>query len=152
MMRVSIIADADIPVPPPGGNPKIQLFRASLLQSALFFVSFLLLTAGVAFEAATPTGNRNGFWSFVLIIPATGFLLSLANWYFIRMYRNKKRFSYFCGLLSALFILAGLGWGLIHYPANPSDGRYLFFTAFLILYTALSVLLSAHYAKLIGKE
>ena len=64
---------------------KINDWKASVLQSVLLFLMFALITAGVALEAETPVGMTNGFWALNLVIPATGFMLSLANWYFVRL-------------------------------------------------------------------
>ncbi len=63
----------------PATLSKINDWRASVLQSVLLFVSFAIITIGVALEAATPSGLMNGYWAVSLVIPATGFLLSLAN-------------------------------------------------------------------------
>ena len=72
---------------------KLNDWKASVLQSVLLFLSFALITLGVALEARTPSGIGNGFWALNLVIPATGFMLSLANWYFVRVYKNRKSFS-----------------------------------------------------------
>ena len=72
---------------------KLNDWKASILQSVLLFLSFALITIGVALEAKTPSGLLNGFWAYNLVIPATGFMLSLANWYFVRFYKNRQRFS-----------------------------------------------------------
>ena len=140
---------------------RINDWRASVMQSVLLFVSFALLTLGVAFEASTPIGDTNGLWAIALIIPVTGFLLSLANWYFIRIYRDKKTFSN-CSLIATLvFILAGYVWALIHYNnalSNLFSGSARS-TAFLAIGCVLSIalcviskLLSEKYARMTGKE
>ena len=72
---------------------RISAWKAAVLQSGLLFVSFAIITIGVALEAATPSGLMNGYWAVSLVIPATGFLLSLANWYFVRLYKSRKSFS-----------------------------------------------------------
>ncbi|MBQ7646691.1 MAG: zf-HC2 domain-containing protein [Clostridia bacterium] len=140
---------------------RINDWRASVMQSVLLFVSFALLTLGVAFEASTPIGDTNGLWAIALIIPVTGFLLSLANWYFIRIYSDKKTFSN-CSLIATLvFILAGYVWALIHYNntlANMFNGSARS-TVFLAIGCVLSIalciisrILSEKYARMTGKE
>ena len=74
----------------PKSFSKLNDWKASVLQSVLLFVSFALITIGVALEARTPSGIGNGFWALNLVIPSTGFMLSLANWYFVKVYKNKK--------------------------------------------------------------
>ena len=81
---------------------KLNDWKASVLQSILLFLSFALITLGVALEARTPSGIGNGFWALNLVIPATGFMLSLANWYFVRVYKNRKSFSFF-SLIALLY-------------------------------------------------
>lgn len=149
---------------------KIEDWKASILQSALLFLSFAIITLGVALEAKTPMGPLNGLWAQNLIIPATGFMLSLANWYFIRVYRNKKIFST-CSLLTTLSItLGGYLWSFIHY-GNPftelfadqtfrdilSDPKgFLLLNGLGLLLTVVfslsSKILSHRYANLLGKE
>ena len=58
---------------------KLNDWKASVLQSVLLFFSFALITIGVALEGKTPSGIGNGFWALNLVIPATGFMLSMAN-------------------------------------------------------------------------
>ena len=72
---------------------RVSDWKASVLQSVMLFVSFAIITLGVILEGSTPTGKTNGLWAVALIVPATGYLLSLANWFFVRIYKNKKMFS-----------------------------------------------------------
>ena len=83
---------------------KLNDWKASVLQSVLLFLSFALITVGVALEARTPSGIGNGFWALNLVIPATGFMLSLANWYFIRVYKSRKCFSNYSSLTQIEFL------------------------------------------------
>ena len=141
--------------------PRINSWKASLLQSVLLFVSFALLVFGVAREAATPEGVTNGLWALALIVPVTGFLLSLANWYFIRLYPCKKAFSACSLLVTAAFILLGYVWALLHYRStllNLFNGSALS-TGLLILGCVLTIglciaskLFSDRFALLLGKE
>lgn len=140
---------------------RVHDWKASVMQSVTLFLSFALLVFGVAREAATPTGNRNGLWAVAVIVPVTGFLLSLANWYFVRLYPNRKAFS-LCSLLATLMlIICGYAWAAVHYR-NEWEGlfgnggtAYAFLIAGAVLSVAfcvLSVLLSRKYAAMLGKE
>lgn len=149
---------------------KINDWKASVLQSVLFLMSFLVITVGVALESQTPSGFDNGFWGINIVCPATGFMFSLCNWYFIKFYKNKKSFSRWTCAITFLLILAATTWTLFHYEAFVLDsgfvefikscfalGKFMFFvypyhgilTAVLVL---LSKILSSKYADLLGKE
>lgn len=140
---------------------KLNDWKASILQSVLLFLSFGLITVGVALEAKTPDGLTNGFWAMNLVIPATGFMLSLANWYFVRVYKNRKRFSD-CSFFATLGITLGAYvWATFHYQIGFAV-LFQNLHAFSLLYgmgilltvvlCALSKLLSNQYAKMLGKE
>ena len=152
---------------------RINIWLASVLQSLLFLSAFALITVGVALEASTPTGLANGFWAFNLVIPSSGFLLSLVHWYFVRVYKSRAAFSN-----ASLFIGLGLTvgaylWGGFHYECSIFDffgmlrhlnfietvdwlkGLTLLFGLGLLLtafFCALSKCLSVVYAKMLGKE
>lgn len=152
---------------------RIREFRGSILNSVLLIVSFAVITAGVALESATPNDGpilRNGYWAFTLVIPATGFLLSLTNWYFVRFYKSRKLFSACTMLIALLFIPGASVWAALHYGMI---GGYGFFNTvsealrFLLIMTwrvypigvlltavfcAAALLLSNVYAKMLGKE
>lgn len=149
---------------------KLNDWKASVLQSVLLFLSFALITVGVALEARTPSGIGNGFWALNLVIPATGFMLSLANWYFIRVYKNRKSFSLFSLIATLGITLCAYIWSGFHYELNVFE---LFsecdFVEFLdvmqgilflnglgivltIVFCTLSKILSNQYAKMLGKE
>ncbi len=154
---------------------RINNWKASILQSVLLFAAFALITIGVALEAATPSGFSNGYWAFTLVIPATGFMLSLANWYFVRLYKSRKSFSNASLLATIIITLGAYIWAGFHYGANffiLNIGKLLFladagdwvgiillsvhFFGIGILLTAvfciLSKVLSSQYAKMLGKE
>lgn len=149
---------------------KLNDWKASVLQSVLLFLSFALITVGVALEAKTPSGMENGFWAMNLVIPATGFTLSLANWYFVRIYKSRKRFSGFSWIATLAITMCGYVWAGFHYktdisgffaarnPAKFLDAvqDVLFLAGLGILLTAvfcvLSKVLSSQYAKMLGKE
>lgn len=149
---------------------KINDWKASVLQSVLLLFSFALITIGVALEARSPQGLLNGFWAFNLVIPATGFMLSLVNWYFVRQYKGRKRFST-CSLIATLAItVCAYIWSGFHYEMNLFDlfagtnfaeileilHALLLLNGIGILLTiafcALSKILSNRYAKMLGKE
>ena len=141
---------------------RVNEWRASVVQSAALFASFALIVLGVSLEAATPAGPANGAWLFALIIPATAFLLSLVNLYFIRFYKSKKSFvlvslAFFLALAAVCFI-----WGMDHYGVfglmrdgalSAQLGRGLLCGAVLTAVLAVvSLLLSRLYARSLGKE
>ena len=100
---------------------KINDRNASVLQSVLLFISFALITVGVAIEANTPSGLSNGLFALNLVVPVTGFMLSLANWYFVRLYKNRKTFSN-CSLFITLGItICAYIWVFVHYELDLSD-------------------------------
>lgn len=149
---------------------KLNDWKASVLQSILLFFSFALITIGVALEARTGSGLMNGFWAFNLVIPATGFMLSLANWYFIRIYKSRKSFSFFSLIATLGITLCAYIWSGFHYELNLlelfSECNFvelldvmqgiLFLNGFGIVLTillcVLSKTLSNQYAKMLGKE
>lgn len=149
---------------------RISEWKASILQSVLLFLSFAVITVGVALEAGTPTGLMNGFWAFSLVIPATGFLLSLANWYFVRLYKSRRSFSNFSLLATIGFTVGASVWSILHYEidlaqlfaGNGLAGFMEVLQAVLLLdgigigltavFCVLSKVLSNQYAKLLGRE
>ena len=167
-MRDSCVSHTEVP-------PKMKLHRisdwkASVMQSVLLFLAFLLITVGVALEAGMPSGLLNGYWAVSLVVPATGFMLSLANWYFVRLYKSRKSFSNGSFLATLGITVCGYIWVAFHYEMNVC-GLFVgcTFTEFLdvmrgvlflhgngILLTAvfciLSKVLSNKYALLLGRE
>ena len=146
---------------------KINDWKASVLQSVLLFLSFGLITLGVAIESTTTYDNLfNGLVALNLVVPATGFMLSLANWYFVRSYKNKKAFSTCSLLITIGFTICAYIWSFFHYEINITElfsgGGFfdvmhgvLFLDGIGILLTAvfcvLSKILSNKYAKMLGK-
>lgn len=139
---------------------RVKEWQASLLQSVLLFVSFLAITFGVAKEAGTPAGSDNGFWAFAMVIPFTGFMLSLAHWYFVRLYKSRKTFVLCSWLTTAGLIAGAFLWGLWHYDAfdaallylHPYFGFAFGFLPLSLFLVACSVSFSSLYAKWVGKE
>ena len=139
--------------------PKIKMrrisdWKAGILQSVLLYFSFALIVFGVIFEGHTPEGPENGLWAAALIIPATANLLSLANWYFIRVYKNRKMFSDFSCLITLLMVMGGYSWIYLHYAdgvvlTSPQViGGAVLSAAFVVL----SKIFSNLYGKLLGRE
>lgn len=140
--------------PKPMRLQRISDWKASALQSVMLFVSFAILTLGVILEGATPTGDTNGLWAVALIIPATGYLLSIANWFFLRVYKNRKIFSV-CSCFATLGItLLGYVWAAIHYGGRIAVASPLVWVgvALSAVFCVLSKLLSNRYAMLLGRE
>lgn len=155
---------------------KINDWKASILQSALLFASFLIITIGVAIEASIPSYGSfgfNGFAAFNVVIPATGFMLSLANWYFIKLYKSRKAFTNFSCLITFLFIVCAGLWCGFHYEFSIFDFikgfsetdivDFLDGTVTLAIHHAIGILfttvlclvsklLSNTYATMLGKE
>ena len=137
---------------------KIDELKASVIQSIVMFLSFVVLTVGVPLEAYTPSGAQNGRWAFSLIIPAAGLLLSLPNWYFLRFFSDRTVFSSVSMLITILLSLCGFVWGLLHYgvfSAEHAFSYYLLIGAGVLLAAACCVIskaLSNKYAVFLGKE
>lgn len=163
---IDIASAAEVPVV----LNKLNDWKASVMQSVLLFVSFGLITLGVAFEAQTPYDLFNGFCALNLVVPTTGFMLSLANWYFVRLYKSRKSFSLYSLFATAVITLCAYVWTWLHYEMNIFElfaGRDLagFFDVlrgvlflngigFLltVIFCVLSKTLSNKYAKMLGKE
>lgn len=128
---------------------RISQFKASLVQSVALFVSFALIILGVTLESKTPVGLINGNWAYMIIVPATAFMMSLINWYFVRFYSNAKVFSWFCALFTFGFSIAGFAWAVVHYGAFSMWSLAGGFLA--LIFCLLSKVLSALYAKALGK-
>lgn len=145
-------------IPAPKSFGKINVWKASLLQSALLFISFAIITIGVAMEAATPVGLTNGLWALALIIPATGFMLSLTNWFFVHLYRTRKIFSNYSAFATLAIIICGYIWAILHYELHITELLHAIVSFYGIgallsaTFVACSKLLSNKYASLIGKE
>lgn len=133
---------------------RVSDWKASVLQSLMLFVSFAIITAGVILEGSTPTGKTNGLWAAALIIPATGYLLSLANWFFVRVYKNKKMFSIGSCVVTLSITLLGYAWALFHYAGaiTISSPLVWFGVALSVVFCVLSKVLSNQYALLLGRE
>ncbi len=139
---------------PVSGFKRISEWKASLIQSVMSFVSFALITLGVILEGKTPMGDANGLWAVALIIPATGYLLSLANWFFVRVYKSRKAFSNASLVTTALFIIIGYIWAFLHYAQGISFASPLVLggVGLSIVFCALSKVLSSRYALLLGRQ
>lgn len=134
---------------------KINDWKASVMQSVLFLISFLMITFGVYIEAGTDYHDFNGLAAFNLVVPATAFMLSLVNWYFVKLYPSKKSFSWCSCILSLVITACATVWCSFHYETGL---LYIFSFLFApgIFLTAVfavaSKVLSDKYAKMLGKE
>lgn len=151
---------------------KINDWKASVLQSVLLFVSFGLITIGVACESATAYDDlRNGLFAMNLVVPATGFLLSLANWYFVKVYKNRKTFSNSSSLITLGITACSYIWTVFHYDELGFVEMFkgVDLVGFLdimqgvvslggigilltVIFCVLSKVLSDKYAEMLGKE
>ena len=149
---------------------RVNEWKASLLQSLLLYISFLIITVGVAAEASTPLGLENDIWAFSVVVPASGFLLSLANFYFIRLYKSKRAFSIAScaatfGFTFVCFIITLIhyeGTELIFSPSLTLSERFEIFGAMISIYSVgviltaafcvISKIASRKYAEFLGKE
>lgn len=144
----------------PVNTGRIRQWKASILQSVLLLLSFAAITYGVAQEAYTPSGLFNGVGAFTVVVPATGFMLSLINWYFIPLYKSKKAFSRWSLLITVAVTVAAFIWTLWHYEMLPLVAEGVNYYAFLlgpgVFVTLFSVvasfLFSKWYATMLGKE
>ncbi len=133
---------------------RVSDWKASLLQSVMLFVSFAIITLGVILEGSTPTGNTNGLWAVALIVPATGYLLSLANWFFVRVYKSRKMFSYGSCIATLTITLLGYVWATIYYAGGIAMSSPLVWCGVVLsaVFCVLSKVLSNQYALLLGRE
>lgn len=159
-------ANADFEVIPDVPLKRISLWKASILQSVLFFVSFAMITVGAFLEVSPRHSYVNGFWAFNLIVPATGFLISLANWYFIRVYKSRKIFSNISCTATVFITLCSYIWAEFHYrtmldilDSGTTDEILLEFIVYFkigivltIVFWILSKVLSNKYAEMLRKE
>ena len=146
-------------VAPQKQAPKIKMrrvsdWKAGILQSVLLYFSFALIVFGVIFEGHTPEGPENGLWAAALIIPGTANLLSLANWYFIRVYSSRKMFSNFSCLVTLLMVIGGYSWIYLHYADGVVLTSPLVITGAVLstAFVVLSKVFSNLYGKLLGRE
>lgn len=148
-------------------HSRINDWKASVLQSVLFLISFLAITLGVAIEAGTPLGITNSIIAFNAVVPVTAFMLSLVNWYFVKLYKSRKIFSW-CSCIMTFVITVGASlWTAWHYDINIfeifTDATltdiaehisffYSFGIVLAVILVILSKVLSDIYAKMLGKE
>lgn len=151
---------------------RIKDWKASVLQSVLLFFSFGLITIGVACESSTTYDDlRNGLFAMNLVVPATGFMLSLANWYFVRAYKNRKTFSNGSSIITLCITACAYIWTIFHYDElgfvemfkgvdlvgflDIMQGViFLCGIGFLLtmVFCLLSKILSNKYAEMLGKD
>lgn len=133
---------------------RVSDWKAGILQSILLYFSFALIVFGVILEGHTPEGPENGLWAAALIIPGTANLLSLANWYFIRVYSSRKMFSNFSCLITLLMIIGGYSWIYLHYADGVvlTSPQAITGAMLSIAFVVLSKIFSNLYGKLLGRE
>ena len=156
----------------PKALSKINELKPSVLQSVLLFTSFGLIIIGVAVEAYAGSDSLgNGLFAFNLVVPATGFMLSLANWYFVRSYKNRKVFSDCSSLITLGITVVAYFWTAFHYEEMGFLEMFkgVSLTGFFdtlhgilfllgggivltIVFCVLSKILSNKYAEMLGKE
>ena len=130
----------------------LNLWKASVMQAALLFLSFVVLAVAVALEAKTPSGIQNGRWAVALIIPSAAFMLSLANWFFVRLYPSGRAFSN--GSMLAVFGIGalGYGWALMHYGWSVTKTSVFVGVSLVVVLGILMKILSHLYTAWQGKE
>ena len=133
---------------------RVSDWKAGVLQSVLLYFSFALIVLGVILEGGTPAGPENGLWAAALIIPATANLLSLANWYFLRVYPNRKVFSLCSCLITLVMVVCGYGWVAWHYAPGIVLATPQVITGAVLsaAFVVLSKIFSNLYGKLLGRE
>ena len=150
-MKVSVESFPEVSVPE--NFKRVKFFGASVIQSALLILSFLCITVGVALEAASPFGDTNGYWAIALIAPATGLLLSLVNWFFLRLYKNKTIFSNISLIATLMLTVLNYVWAIIHYEFLIKDISCIYIgLSITVICCVLSKFLSKMYADMLGKE
>lgn len=146
---------ASHPTPLPKTELKpISSWKASVLQSLALFIAFAVLAAGVLLEGNTPAGASNGLWAVAMIVPATGYLLSVSNWFFVRVYKSRKAFALCSGLVTLAITLAGYVWAYLHYTDGITLTSPLIWVGVGLsaVFCLLSGVLSNQYGKLLGRE
>ncbi len=141
----------------PARPTRVREWRASLFQSVLLFAAFGIITFGVSIEASSGyedfTNSLAAFW---IVVPAAGFLLSLPNWYFVRLYRSQKSFVLASLCLTAVLTAVAYGWCLWHYEVALEPGlvpAWLRLTVGpCLVAVAISPVCAGIYARLLGKE
>lgn len=140
---------------------RIGLLKASVLQTSCMLAAFLLIVWGVYKEAYIPTGLTNGIMAFWVVVPATGFLLSLLNWHFVRFYESRRSFVCATGALCVILTVCLWLWSIHHYELFPAyaDSLSKLFRLYInrglvtaAVLSAVSAVMSSLYAMLTGKE
>lgn len=132
----------------------ISSWKASLLQAVMLFMSFAVMTLGVILEGSTPAGKTNGLWAAALIVPAAGYLLSVANWFFVRVYKSRRMFSSGSCIATLSITVLGYVWAAFHYAGGIALTSPLVWCGIVltVVFCILSKVLSDRYALLLGKE
>lgn len=137
---------------------RINDWKASVLQTVLLFVSFAVLSVGITLEAYTPYGATNGIWAFSVIIPVSSFMMSLSNWFFVKIYKNRRVFSNCSSLFTLIISIGSFIWAVVHFKVTFFDfsgSLVKFFVLGAVVTLVLCVvskIVSGVYAKMLGKE
>ena len=163
-MRGDLAEDTVSPIRSARVRNKIGLLKASVLHSACMILAFLCLVYGVYREASIPAGALNGIMAFGTVVPATGFLLSLVNWHFVRFYNSKRCCALWSGAITDILTILLWMWCICHYDmfymlTDSADSLIHFLNRFVArgavltaVLSVISVASSSLYAMLIGKE
>lgn len=158
---------------------RVNLWKASVLQSVLLLVSFALITYGVYYESHSNYDSYfNGYFAYTIVIPVTGFMLSLISWHFVHMCKNRRQFSWISCFCAMGITFAATVWTTHHYGGSVIDFIRMFFENFSYIFDPdyflyslnsilffvlvsgnlicapgmLSKLFAILYAKLLGKQ
>ncbi len=152
------VSDEPLPAAPTAFR-RLNERKAAILQSVLLLLSFVVITVGVALEARTGSNHLlNSVWAYNVVVPATGFMLSLVNWYFVKLYTSRRRFVLWTVLITLSLTVAAFLFTAWHY-ALPFEvwgsalvGLYGFCVCNTVIGCVLSSVFAARYAVLVGKE
>lgn len=151
--------------------PKLELtrhWRASTLQILLFILAFGMLFLGAMAESMTNVDSLNGIFALRFLVPGVACLFSLTNWFFLRLYKNRKRFVAVTAIVTWVVFAAAFVWVCLHYAFFAEGfstgmalikryvwimmGSYGWLFAAVLLHCALSPLYAYLYARWLGKE
>lgn len=110
------ISETELPYDKPFQLLKVR--QASILHCLSLIALFVLLTAGVSLEAATPCGEKNGLFCVVLIIPGFCGMCALINFLFLQEYKNRTSFIKYTILCYIIAFLLCTIWAFIHYSGS----------------------------------
>ena len=119
-----------VAVPAPEKFKEINVWGAAVLHTVLLLASIALIIFGVVWELSTPLGWSNGFPAYIIVVPVSGFFLSLVNWFFVRLYKSGRSFSNYSALISIGSTLCGYVLYAFHYEIFSGFFYYLLDSGF----------------------